>query len=265
MPEMLKLGLEDPAAARRDAGYQLDVGGVIAQTFSVTLANLLPFVLVGLIVYSPALLLHGIGALTPGRAVLFSLIATLVKSLLALVLTGALTFGVIRQLRGERASVGEIAQAGVESLGRVFVVSLLVGIVTMIGLLLCIVPGVIVMCMNWVAVPVAVIERPGIRASLERSHELTSGTRVAVFGVILVIGMIIGVMSVVATGGLTAAAAAITGGPMDGPVYSLTQLALTLVILPFECLQAASAAIGYHDLRVHREGADVEDLIRVFE
>jgi hypothetical protein len=32
-----------------------------------------------------------------------------------------------------------------------------------------------------------------------------------------------------------------------------------------ECLQAASVAVGYHDLRVNREGADVDDLVRVFE
>jgi hypothetical protein len=40
---------------------------------------------------------------------------------------------------------------------------------------------------------------------------------------------------------------------------------LTLLMIPFECLQATSAAVGYHDLRVHREGADVEDLVKVFE
>jgi hypothetical protein len=264
---MLKLGLEDPAASRRDGGYQLDVGGVLGRTFSVTVSNLPSFVLVGLIVYSPVLLLHLIGALSPDQAVLFSLIATLLKALLVLVLTGALTFGVIRQLRGDRPSVGQVAQAGAESLGRVFVVSLLIGILALLGVVLCIVPGIIVMCMNWVAVPVAVIERPGIRASLERSHRLTSGTRLAVFAVMLVIGMVVGVASGVATAGLTAVAAVFAGegGPMAGAVHSLTQLALTLVTLPFECLQATSAAIGYHDLRVHREGADVEDLVRVFE
>ena len=55
------------------------------------------------------------------------------------------------------------------------------------------------------------------------------------------------------------------GERMEGTVHSLTQLVLTLVILPFQCLQAASAAVGYHDLRVNREGAAVEDLVRVFE
>ena len=39
----------------------------------------------------------------------------------------------------------------------------------------------------------------------------------------------------------------------------------TLFLLPFQCLQAAAPAVGYQDLRLHREGADVDDLVRVFE
>ena len=266
MPEMLTLGLEEPAHPRGDPGYQLDVGGVLSRTFSVTFSNLPSFVLVGLLVYSPVLLLHGLGVASARQGVLFSLIANLLKSLLAFVLSGALTFGVIRSLRGQNATVGEIAEAGAASLGRVLVVSLLVGIAFVVGFVLCIVPGIILACMNWLAVPVAVIERPGIRASLERSHQLTSGTRLAVFAVLLVIGMIVGVVTFAATSGLAMASAALTEtADLTGRAYSLTQVALTLVLLPFECLQAAAAAVGYQDLRLHREGADVDDLVRVFE
>ena len=264
MPEMLTLGLEEPAHLRGDPGYQLDVGGVLSRTFSVTFSNLPSFLLVGLLVYSPALLLHGLGVIWPGQAVLLSLIANLLESLLALVLTGALTFGIIRSLRGDKASMGEIIQAGASSLGQVFVVSLMVGIMTVIGAMLCLVPGVIVACMNWVAVPVAVMERPGIRASLDRSHELTSGTRLSVFAVLLVVAMIHGVATV-AAGGVAMALGTIEEGVNTGAAYSLTQMALTLFLLPFQCLQAAAPAVGYQDLRLHREGADVDDLVRVFE
>jgi hypothetical protein len=147
----------------------------------------------------------------------------------------------------------------------VLVVSLIVGIMTVIGAMLCIVPGVIVACMNWVAVPVTVMERPGIRASLDRSHELTSGTRVGVFAVLLVIAMIMGAVTI-AAGGVMMAMANLQGEEATtGAVHSLTQLALTLFLLPFQCLQAAAPAVGYQDLRLHREGADVDDLVRVFE
>ena len=104
-------------------------------------------------------------------------------------------------------------QAGLGSLGRVFVVSLFVGIMTTVGFVLCIVPGVIIMCMNWVAVPVAVMEQPGATAALTRSQDLTAGTRLPVFAVVLLIGMIVGMVSfvggvaVVALAGVTGSAA----------------------------------------------------------
>jgi hypothetical protein len=269
MPETMKLGLDDPPTVRADAAYQLDVGGVIRQSFSVTLSNLPSFGLMALLLYSPALLVHLVAAVAPVEpdvATLISLLGSLLKELLKLVLTGALTFGVINQLRDEPASIGETIQMGLGSLGRVLLVSLRVGIVTLLGTLLCVVPGIIAACMNWVAVPVAVIERPGVRASLDRSHDLTSGTRTGVFAVLLVIGMIVGVVSFVATAAITMVSASLGDGKeLVGPAYAITQLVLTLVMIPFECLQATSAAVGYHDLRVHREGADVEDLVRVFE
>jgi hypothetical protein len=265
MPEMLTLGLEEPAPLRGDPGYQLDVGGVLSRTFSVTFSNLPSFLLVAILVYSPALVVHALGAVWAEQALLFSLAANLMEALLAMVLAGALTFGVIQALRGEKASVGEIAQAGASSLGRVLVVSLLVGVMIVIGAMLCVVPGVIVACMNWVAVPVAVMERPGIRASLDRSHALTSGTRVGVFAVLLVIGMINGVATVAASGVAMAVASLEGGEALTGAAHSLTQMALTLFLLPFQCLQAAAPAVGYQDLRLHREGADVDDLVRVFE
>lgn len=267
MPEMLNLGLGGPS--RPSASYEIDVGGVLKQSFSVTLANIGSFGLIGLIVYSPALAVFLVAAVVPmdrDIATLVTVGATLLKGLLALVLSGALAYGVINQLRGFPASVGETIKVGLGSLGRVFLVSLLVGIVTAFGLMLCIVPGVMWMCSNWVAVPVAVVENPGVRASLDRSQELTSGTRVGVFAVILVIGMIVGVISTVVSATLTNMGATMAGTKdLQGPALAVTQGLITLLLIPFECLSATAVAVGYHDLRVNREGANVDDLVRVFE
>ena len=54
-------------------GTSSHVGRVLSETFSVTFSNLPSFGLVGLIVYSPALLLHLLGALNPAYAGPFSL------------------------------------------------------------------------------------------------------------------------------------------------------------------------------------------------
>lgn len=70
-------------------------------------------------------------------------------------------------------------------------------------------------------------------------------------------------MATAAAGGIAIAMAG--GEQATGAAHSLTQMALTLFLLPFQCLQAAAPAVGYQDLRLHREGADVDDLVRVFE
>jgi hypothetical protein len=258
------LGLDDRARTAGNPGYQLDVGRVLSQSFSITISNLPSFGLVGLICYLPVLFVQGIMAVAPPpteAAVWVLLAVSLAQSLATLVLTGALTFGVMRHLQGDKPTAGEIVQAGLSSLGRVFVVSLMVGILTTIGIVFCIVPGVLVMCMNWVAVPVAVVEDPGATASMSRSQDLTSGTRLAVFAVILVIGMIVGVVSVFGNGFVVALSSAI-GSP---GIRGLATILLTIVLIPFQCLQAASAAVGYHELRLHREGVGLDELVRVFE
>jgi uncharacterized membrane protein len=258
------LGLDDRSRAPLNPAYQLDVGRVVSQSISITLNNLPSFGLVGLICYLPVLFVQAILAVAPppaDAAIWLNLAVSLAQGLSALVLTGALTFGVMRHLAGDKASAGEIVQAGLSSLGRVFVVSLMVGILTMIGIVLCVVPGVIVMCMNWVAVPVAVMEEPGATASMTRSQELTAGTRLSVFAVILLIGMIYGVVSMV--GGV--AVVGVAGATESAGLRGAATLALTVLLIPFECLKAASAAVGYHELRMNREGVGLDELVRVFE
>jgi hypothetical protein len=261
MPSSLGLDDRSPRAGANPA-YQLDVGRVISQSVSITAKNVLPFGLVGLICYLPVLFVQAILAVAPPQAealIWLAVAVGLAQGLASLLLTGALTFGVMRHLQGDPAGAGEIIQAGLSSLGRVFVVSLFVGIMTMLGLVFCIVPGIIVMCMNWVAVPVAVIEQPGSTQALSRSQDLTSGTRLPVFAVLLVIGLIVGGVGVF---GNVVVALVGEAGPA---VRSVATIALTIVSIPFECLKAASAAVGYHELRMNREGVGLDELVRVFE
>jgi hypothetical protein len=43
------------------------------------------------------------------------------------------------------------------------------------------------------------------------------------------------------------------------------QALLTLLLIPVHCLNAIAPAVAYHDLRLGKEGADVEDLLKAFE
>ncbi len=263
MPTSLGLDDRTPRAGANPA-YQLDVGRVFTLSFSITVGNLGPFFLVGLICYLPVVFAQAILALAPPppeAMIGLGLAVAVAEGLASLVLTGALTYGVMRHLQGDPAGAGEIVQAGLSSLGRVFVVSLFVGVMTMLGFILCIVPGVIVMCMNWVAVPVAVIEQPGATQALSRSQDLTAGTRVAVFAVILLIGLVTGGAGFFASA-MAAIAAEATG---SAAVRGVATIAATLVTIPVQCLSAAWAAVGYHELRTNREGVGLDALVKVFE
>jgi hypothetical protein len=78
----------------------------------------------------------------------------------------------------------------------------------------------------------------------------------------VLVGAVTFVVYAVAIGG-----AVFLGGGEAVPASTLAaaQLAGSLLIIPLECLQAASAAVGYYDLRVHREGVEVDELVSVFE
>jgi len=79
--------------------------------------------------------------------------------------------------------------------------------------------------------------------------------------VLLVIGLIVG--GVGFFGNVVVAAVGEASGSLA--LRSVATIGLTLVLIPFKCLQAASAAVGYHELRTNREGVSLDQLVRVFE
>jgi hypothetical protein len=248
-----------------DPNFKLDVGSVIGRSFSVWAANLLSFTLVGVVVLSPVLLGLGLLAVTGISQPLAERLLSLVSNILGLALTGGVTYGVFQDIRGERASAGDVLRMGMSKLGTVWVTGLLAGLAIALGFCALIVPGLVLMVRFWLAVPVAVIESPGASASLSRSTELTEGNRWAIFavailmflvqlGATLVLGLIIGL----ATG---AGSAAVEPAKQSAGV----QFLLELLVIPIVALAAVAPAIAYHDLRKGKEGADVEELLKAFD
>ena len=247
-----------------DPNFRLDVGSVLGRTFEVWTRNLGPFCVVGLIVESPVLLGLAAIALSGSSMPILQRLLELTSNVLALILTGAVTFGVFRHLEGERAGLGEILHLGFSRLGTVWGTAILTGLATALGFCALIIPGLILMARFWVSVPVAVIEQPGASAAMGRSGELTAGNRWRVFAVAMVLGAVL-VASTLAFGlllGLLSTSIPTTGTGAAQPAWQ--QGLLELFVLPILALNATGPAIVYHDLRVGKEGADVEELIRVF-
>lgn len=83
------------------------------------------------------------------------------------------------------SSIGQLLSSVAPVLPAVIIVAILNGIAVGIGFLLLIVPGVVLLTIWFVVIPVTVLEQPGIIAAFGRSRELVRGSGWQVFGVIL--------------------------------------------------------------------------------
>ena len=259
-------------SSSRNPNYQLDVGSVLQRTFAVWAGNLIPFFLVGLIVQSPVLVALVLIQLSGASMPILQQLLNLLSNLLTLVVAGGITYGVFQALRGQRPGLGEVLRLGLSRLGTVFFTGILTGLALMAGFCLLIVPGFILMARFWVATPVAVIEEPGAVAAMGRSAELTEGSRWRVLAVALLLGVMmvvfvllfavaLGVLAV-ALGWDMSSGGSVGSRPTD-PAWA--QALLEVLIIPLQTLNAVAPAVAYHDLRIGKEGADVEDLLSVFE
>jgi hypothetical protein len=260
----LSLGLGETPVG--NPAYRLQIGSVVSRTFSIWLSNFVPFSLVGLVAYAPALAAIGLvsssGAMTP----LAERGLDLLTNFLTILLSGAVTYGVFRHLSGERASLGEVLRVGISRFGAVWVTGIMYGIAVLIGTLLLVVPGIVLAVRYWLAVPAAVIEETGATASLERSSELTEGNRWLIFRVGLVLFFLM-IVAMVLIGVVAYTLAAPALDPEAAESVSTPGLvqALTLILLiPVQTLVAVAPVVIYHDLKVGKEGANVTDLLKVF-
>ena len=124
----------------------------------------------------------------------------------------------------------------------------------MIGFVLLFVPGFIVLLMMYVALPVCVVERLGPFASMSRSRFLTKGSRWKLLGLTILMYAAILVLGGIFTG---------IGWYLAGFMgYRIGAMPVSILVYAFF---SVLAAVVYHDLRVSKEGVDVETLAGVFD
>ncbi len=244
-----------PGPAAAPPRQRLQVGRVVGRSFSVWRRNLVPFSIVTLFFHLPVLALAATMPDDPGPA--HRLLDQLLSAAAQLLVTGALTSGVIVSLGGGRASVRALLRSGVDGFGTVFVTGLRVGLWVLLGVILLVVPAIAWYCALFVAVPAALSE-PGLGSSadaLRRSRELTEGNRWAILAVALT-------MAVVTASGALAAGVAVAVAAVP---RAAALLLVSVVVALARTLLACSAAVAYHDLRAAREGVSPSDLAKVFE
>jgi hypothetical protein len=246
-----------PAIGAAGSGPPFRVGEVLGDVFSVFFDNLLPFILIAALVTAPLFVLLTIMSASRSReAVIAAGVIVLIQWVaLTPLVTGAVTFGVVQELRGREASIGECLSRGLSSLGKIFVTALLQSLAVGLGSLLCLVPGLIAAAAFSVAVPAVLEEPSGAADALRRSADLTRGHRVEVFVVLLAIGII--------QFGLGKALALVM--PASGKTLIAAMLP-SLALSPLSTsLAATAAAVMYYRLRSSKEGIDVAAITSVFD
>jgi hypothetical protein len=166
-----------------------------------------------------------------------ALLAGLIRIVAGMLFTGMIVELVADVQDGRRdQGAGQLLRAVTPVLGQLIIVGFVAGVVILIGLIALIVPGLYLITIWSVFVPVIVIERtPGL-GSLARSRELVRGNGWQVFAVLFVLFVLVGVVT------LAAGAAAASASTAVGIVV---QVVLGVLTAP---LSALAAAVLYFDL-----------------
>ncbi len=167
-----------------------------------------------------------------------ALLALLVSLVATMLFTGMVVELVADLQDGRRdSSASQLLRAVTPVLGRLILVGVVAGVCVVIGFVVVIIPGLILLTIWAVAAPVVVLERPpGLRA-LGRSRELVRGNGLAVFGVIFVMVILVG---------LVAGAIEIGADSAGAGAGLVARVVLGVLTAP---LSALSAAVLYFDLR----------------
>jgi hypothetical protein len=176
------------------------------------------------------------------------LVAALAGILMYLVLTGAITRAVAAEVAGEDPTLEQSYRFGFHRLGSVLLVSVLVGLATIAGFILFIIPGIWIGVRLAVSVEALVVEgRRGTQA-MGRSWALVGGHWWHAFGALVVAGLLTGVVNAVIT------------TPFNSTgwfVQAVAAAVATVITMPYSVLVGV---LLYLDLRARKENLTLEGL-----
>jgi hypothetical protein len=176
------------------------------------------------------------------------LVTALAGILMFLVLTGAITRAVAAEVAGEDPSLEQSYRFGFHRIWSVLLVSVLVGLATIGGLILLVIPGIYIGVRLCVSIEALVVEgRRGTQA-MGRSWALVGGHWWHAFATLLVAWLIIGVVNSLIT---------LPFGETSWFVQGLVSAVATVVTLPYGVLVGV---LLYLDLRARKEQLTLEAL-----
>ncbi|HVY97893.1 MAG TPA: glycerophosphoryl diester phosphodiesterase membrane domain-containing protein [Dongiaceae bacterium] len=248
------------------AGDRFEVGRVLSTSVAVFLRNIGPFSIIVLLIGIPYILvslwsLSSVGDLQAAAetgSLPPSFWGMIGVGFIILLLTNtlsqsAINYGTFQDLRGQKASFGDCLGRGLAMLPRVIVGAVLATIGITVGFALFFVPGLILLLMWWVFIPVMIVEGVGVTEAFGRSRALTKGHRWGIFGLLIIVGIVQAVVQMIV-------------GFIGGALGTIATEVLDLVVtFGFTAFTAVLCAVGYYYLRSEKDGIVIDDIARVFD
>jgi len=158
-----------------------------------------------------------------------------------------------RAMRARPISLSESLSVGLARFIPVLLLGLLTGVLVVLASVLLILPGLVLITMWLVGTPACVVERLGPWSSLKRSAELTKGHGWKVFG-LLVLFYTVGTFVPYVIG--------LAIAPFGKVVLIVLDLISNAL---WSAYFAIAVVVAYHDLRVAKEGIDIDQITAVFD
>jgi Membrane domain of glycerophosphoryl diester phosphodiesterase len=243
----------------RAAESNFRVGRTLSNSWRVFSAN---FVKVFLITIVVTAVYVGLSRFVPRSAVPSSevpkLAVLIVIGVLAILILytlaqAAILYVAFQSMRGRVVGIAEALRRGLSRFGAIVGLAILVGFGIWIGLILLIVPG-IMFALRWsVALPACVVEGLGPLASMKRSAQLTKGHRWKLFGIFLLLWVV------------SALAGLLIGLLLKPAGVVVTQVVQAVWNAAWTAFWYVTLVMIYHDLRVIKEGVDIDQIAAVFD
>lgn len=277
-------------------GPEFRVGSVIGRAVSVYFGNIVPILIISLIAYLPLIVLtvlfaasaSNFEAMAQGQVPMGAVeVVGVVLFVVAAVvgwnwLSAGVTYGVIAALRQGRINLGEALGTSLRAvlpligLGviaiLVFALLALLNFIPIAGTIAFFVLMIYLLVRWWVVIPAIVVERIGPIAGLGRASALSKGNFWKILAVIVlwgvaavIVAMIVQFAMLAATGvplDLDGAGSVAQEGASGNWVVDLVSGIFNMIVVG---LGASVVAVGYHDLRIAREGGDTEQIARAFD
>jgi hypothetical protein len=182
-------------------------------------------------------------------------LAALAALLVVAVVAGALTRAAVAAVAGQDVGIGRSYRFGIGRLWPLLQVIFVTWLLTMLGLLLFVVPGVVVGVLLAVSVPALVVEGGRGRDALSRSWDLVRGRWWHSFGTVLLTWLLLGLA-------VNLVDNAVGGLGHGWLAETIAQAAVITLVVPFAVLVVV---LLYLDLRARKEPLDADVLGRDLE